>query len=293
LISEEFWPKQGRKFSGVGMKVREAFHLLLPLILATFSFDSSHGADQSKVDQLVRVIERLCLSGAQYQLEASADGDINLNNLSAGSQGSVRVNVKQQPGAVGYIRDEIRLKVDDGIRGCMAPWIGSLIDVILDRHGPTSSSGLAGRCTVTDPSGTPLNVRNAPQGSNIRDRLSNGSVVRVIRIVAENGEPWALIENQSGRELGWVYRPYITCDEDKAGMSSHLLSEACIVTDPTGTSLNVRNGPNGPTVIRTLSNGSRVKVLSINASSGQAWAYVANLSGQQLGWVYRRYIRCG
>jgi len=66
----------------------------------------------------------------------------------------------------------------------------------------------------------------------------------------------------------------------------------CVVTDPTGTPLNVRNAPRGPTILDTLPNGYRVKILGIAVAAGEPWAYVAQTSGREIGWVYRRYISC-
>lgn len=69
-------------------------------------------------------------------------------------------------------------------------------------------------CKVTDPTGTPLNVRATP----------NGRVVGIVRNEAEvyieeianddKGRPWARISTKSNskkRVLGWVIREFISC----------------------------------------------------------------------------------
>ena len=170
------------------------------------------GANQSQIDQLILVIERLCLSGAQYQLAADADGNIDLRNLAAGPQGTINVNIREQMGGVGYLREEIRSKVEDHVRGCMAPYISQLIDVILDK--PRSGRGaISESCVVTDPTGTTLNVRSEPNGP-IMHTLANGFRIKIRRIAVSNGKAWVYVSDNAGKDIGWVFRPYVTCTTD-------------------------------------------------------------------------------
>ena len=65
------------------------------------------------------------------------------------------------------------------------------------------------RCMVTDPSGTPLNVRRFD--GKIIGALHNGEIVRVLRTGADpQGKPWAYVAFETNGE-GWVYREFITC----------------------------------------------------------------------------------
>ena len=49
------------------------------------------------------------------------------------------------------------------------------------------------RCTVTDPTGTPLNVRESPNGK-IVGTLANGALVAIVESKdAANGKPWVKI----------------------------------------------------------------------------------------------------
>lgn len=68
----------------------------------------------------------------------------------------------------------------------------------------------------------------------------------------------------------------------------------CMVSDPTGTQLNVRGAPNGRPILFTLPNGYRVVVDQIAYDrQGRPWAYVhAADSGENLGWVFREFISC-
>ncbi|MGK7940755.1 MAG: SH3 domain-containing protein [Crocosphaera sp.] len=69
-------------------------------------------------------------------------------------------------------------------------------------------------CKVTDPTGTPLNVRETPNGR-IVGTLRNGVEVYIIRIDYDSkGRPWALVgrsrQSQSGA-FGWVFREFVSC----------------------------------------------------------------------------------
>lgn len=74
----------------------------------------------------------------------------------------------------------------------------------------SGSAEAAGRCMVTDPTGTPLNIRD--QQKNIIGTIPNGRIVVVQRMGEDDaGKPWALVATPGGRRLGWVYREFISC----------------------------------------------------------------------------------
>jgi hypothetical protein len=70
------------------------------------------------------------------------------------------------------------------------------------------------RCKVTDPTGTPLNVRASPNGRILR-KIKNNTVVYVEQYSTDSkGRPWAQISlpTSNGRKiLGWVFREFISC----------------------------------------------------------------------------------
>jgi hypothetical protein len=67
-------------------------------------------------------------------------------------------------------------------------------------------------------------------------------------------------------------------------------SQRCMVTDPTGTLLNVRRFDGK--ILGALHNGEIVKVLRTGADPrGRPWAYVAYETNGE-GWVYREFISC-
>ncbi|MGI0482037.1 SH3 domain-containing protein [Geminocystis sp. CENA526] len=71
-------------------------------------------------------------------------------------------------------------------------------------------------CKVTDPTGTPLNVRTSPNGKKI-GILTNGKEVYIDNIrYDEKGRPWARVGSYVSGEYkiyGWVFREFISCYE--------------------------------------------------------------------------------
>jgi Bacterial SH3 domain len=64
---------------------------------------------------------------------------------------------------------------------------------------------------VTDPAGTPLNVRATPNGA-VVDKLPNGTLVAVIDNATNGGKSWVYVsEYESGRRIGWTFREFISC----------------------------------------------------------------------------------
>jgi hypothetical protein len=77
--------------------------------------------------------------------------------------------------------------------------------------GATSAAAQT-RCKVMDPTGTPLNVRSAPQGP-IVGVLTNGMLVSIVdSSVDAGGKSWAFVARYAdGAPIGWVYREFIAC----------------------------------------------------------------------------------
>lgn len=70
----------------------------------------------------------------------------------------------------------------------------------------------AERCTVADPSGTPLNVRAEPEGR-VTGALANGRVLSVADTIRDGrGRSWSLAYDfWTGDKLGWVFRANLAC----------------------------------------------------------------------------------
>ncbi len=71
-------------------------------------------------------------------------------------------------------------------------------------------------CQVTDPTDSPLNVRDHPNGQ-IINALRNGREVYILEIAYDNqNRPWAKVGGYYEGEYriwGWVFREFISCYE--------------------------------------------------------------------------------
>jgi hypothetical protein len=95
----------------------------------------------------------------------------------------------------------------EGDRGCRERVFNKMFDRLSAEVPVKVSTG----CMVTDPTGTPLNVRESPNGA-MKGTLINGKQVQPLRFAsAANGKPWAYVSDAMGREIGWVFFPYLTC----------------------------------------------------------------------------------
>jgi hypothetical protein len=68
------------------------------------------------------------------------------------------------------------------------------------------------RCKVTDPTGTPLNVRAKPNGK-IIGTLANGTYVSILEYAPDaNGKPWVKVAyHETKKPIGWVFREFVSC----------------------------------------------------------------------------------
>jgi uncharacterized protein YraI len=77
-------------------------------------------------------------------------------------------------------------------------------------------------------------------------------------------------------------------------LSSQAMAQPrCRVTDPTGTPLNLRSGPNGK-IVGTLPNGVLVSTGEDSVDArGNDWVSIARYDNRQpLGWVFREFVSC-
>ena len=151
---------------------------------------------------------------------------------------------------------------------------------------PTASFACGGApvCTVVDPTGTPLNVRAGPNGK-ILSTLKKGSKVEFIEHQEKDGKKWALVARY-GESSGFVFGDYLKCT------GSDDIGEICTVADPTGTSLNIREQPNG-NILGTWANGVRVRPYNEKMLNGKSWIAVERLAeDNKAGWVYDPYLKC-
>lgn len=65
-------------------------------------------------------------------------------------------------------------------------------------------------CKITDPTGTPLNLRIAPNGQ-ITGTVKNNTEVYIYEIVSDGkNQQWAKV-GFKGRVWGWAFREFISC----------------------------------------------------------------------------------
>ncbi|MGO4619384.1 SH3 domain-containing protein [Ensifer sp. 2YAB10] len=79
--------------------------------------------------------------------------------------------------------------------------------VVVAAGGPARGAEIA--CTVADPTGTPLNVRDTPNGRVVMT-LSNGAKAGQAGERDHSGKRWSLVANEAG-PLGWVFSAYLDC----------------------------------------------------------------------------------
>ena len=81
---------------------------------------------------------------------------------------------------------------------------------------PILTLGQGRDCTVTDPTGTPLNIRDAPNGRVI-GALRNGKEVYIEELTLDaSGRSWAKVSDSNRKIIGWVFREFISCDSHQA-----------------------------------------------------------------------------
>ena len=89
-------------------------------------------------------------------------------------------------------------------------------------------------CRVSDPTGTPLNVRTVPGGTKIVDTLQNGTLVTIL----DTKNKWAYIGLLPGKNeapqgdkivvpTGWVYRDYLDCTNQQTKNSPAFTGRIC------------------------------------------------------------------
>jgi hypothetical protein len=158
-------------------------------------------------------------------------------------------------------------------------------------------------CTVTDPTGTPLNVRNGPQGR-ILATLQNGRQVEILEHREEKGQLWALVagfDPEAGilaEDGAWVFASYLRCEGATSGLPAEPWTAdagqevPCTVADPTGTPLNLRADPGGE-IWGAVRNGTVVRALATRRHDGKAWVFVSRWTEDNaIGWVYDPYLTC-
>jgi Bacterial SH3 domain len=91
--------------------------------------------------------------------------------------------------------------------------LGTMSTMIVATNSITFADSDVGKlCSVNDPTGTPLNFRDKPNGR-IIGKLPNGEEVGLLGIVSDrNGKIWAKLEIGDKSIRGYALRKYIDCN---------------------------------------------------------------------------------
>ena len=131
-------------------------------------------------------------------------------------------------------------------------------------------------CTVADPSGTPLNVRESPDGA-ILGALSNGVRVTTRKRLGD----WVRIIPEAAGKSGWVWREYLKCPAGANGEKASLYVCA-------GHSVSPPDPDDSDPVVRTLVLIERdVPLVSHTTKSGKVYLRSEQYPRGYRGWSDR------
>jgi len=90
--------------------------------------------------------------------------------------------------------------------------LGLVLGLLAASGGTVSAQQRTGTCMVSDPTGTPLNIRATPNGRKVGIFYNGDRVVIYDTARDGKGRPWALVGPASGSvAYGWVFREFISC----------------------------------------------------------------------------------
>lgn len=132
-------------------------------------------------------------------------------NVRAGPNGKILSSLKK-----GSMVEVIEHRDHDGKRWALVAKYAEAWGWVFGAYLRCSGEDEMGRiCTVADPTGTPLNIREEPNGS-ILGTWSNGVRVRPYEEKKHNGKVWYAVERVADdNSEGWVFDPYLKCEEDE------------------------------------------------------------------------------
>lgn len=106
----------------------------------------------------------------------------------------------------------------DGHWALVAPYETSWGIVYADYLKCDKQDDMGQMCTVADPSGTPLNVRD-DAGGEVIGTWGNGTIVRPYDTIHSGGKTWLAVDRYAeDNALGWVWGEYVTCEDEEYEM---------------------------------------------------------------------------
>ncbi|API57200.1 hypothetical protein HFN62_30285 [Rhizobium leguminosarum] len=163
------------------------------LLSAVVSAQAQELSRQQQIDEAKDLLTTACLSGTSFEFDANADGRLEIKSLKPGAGGKISVNVKKDPGGVGYLNEEIRKGVDAEIRDCMKPYISRILDII---SGVKSSSlpkepNKFLSATASAIEGKSVRIVSAEMNeSAIKKKFKDNELDEYSNYFAEQGRPW-------------------------------------------------------------------------------------------------------
>lgn len=100
---------------------------------------SLYAAEPSKIEEAVKIVENLCLSGTEYGISADASGNITIKNFKPKGSGSITLNARESKGATA-LQEDLRIIGDKDVRECTQKHIGRILDAVFE-SSPSSSEG--------------------------------------------------------------------------------------------------------------------------------------------------------
>lgn len=108
-----------------------------------------------------------------------------------------------------FIIEVFRAVGPDAARLILRSMFGTSADA---RSAESSQRSIS--CEVIDPTGTSLNVRSTPNGSNIVTKLPNGTRVIPYKVAYDEKERHWILIGDAVHSWGWVFGPYVSCSFD-------------------------------------------------------------------------------
>lgn len=109
--------------------MREGFWAAMLSILVVCS-GQAQAQTPNQIDQALRVVKELCLSGKQYDLHVDAKGNIVIKKLMPGGEGSATVSQREAEGATAIYDEKLRIIADVQARECTKAQIPEVLKLI-------------------------------------------------------------------------------------------------------------------------------------------------------------------
>jgi hypothetical protein len=98
--------------------------------------------DRDQVEQALRVVKELCLSGKQYDLHVDAKGNIVIKKLTPGGQGSATISQREAEESAATYDEKLRIIADLHARDCTKAHILNVLSLLEQESSNTVGSSI-------------------------------------------------------------------------------------------------------------------------------------------------------